>query len=50
MSFATHVESLPVGARKMRLAPLDSGIRGGSAVFAYYPQKEWLSTSAFLEH
>jgi len=25
-------------------------IRGGSAVFAYYPEKSWLTTSAFLPH
>jgi hypothetical protein len=25
-------------------------IRGGSAIFAYYPQTTWLSTSAFLPH
>jgi hypothetical protein len=25
-------------------------VRGGSAVFAYYPEKSWLSTSAFLRH
>ena len=25
-------------------------IRGGSAVFAYYPDKSWLSSSAFLGH
>jgi L,D-transpeptidase-like protein len=25
-------------------------IRGGSAVFAYYPEKSWLTTSAFLKH
>jgi hypothetical protein len=25
-------------------------IRGGSAVFAYYPEKSWLATSAFLPH
>jgi hypothetical protein len=25
-------------------------IRGGSAVFAYYPEKSWLTTSAFLTH
>src|SRR5437763_2550781 len=25
-------------------------IRGGTAVFAYYPQKRWLTTSAFLSH
>jgi hypothetical protein len=25
-------------------------IRGGSAVFAYYPDKSWLTTSAFLPH
>ena len=25
-------------------------IRGGSAVFAYYPEKSWLTTSAFLSH
>jgi hypothetical protein len=24
-------------------------IRGGSPVFAYYPDKTWLSTSAFLK-
>jgi hypothetical protein len=24
-------------------------IRGGSPVFAYYPDKNWLSTSAFLK-
>lgn len=30
-------------ARKM----IDT-LRGGSAVFAYYPEKSWLSTSAFL--
>jgi hypothetical protein len=25
-------------------------IRGGSAVFAYYPEKRWLNTSAFVTH
>jgi hypothetical protein len=25
-------------------------IRGGSAVFAYYPDKRWLTTSAYLTH
>jgi hypothetical protein len=25
-------------------------IRGGSAIFAYYPQESWLATSAFLPH
>jgi len=25
-------------------------IRGGSAVFAYYPEKRWLKTSAFVTH
>ena len=25
-------------------------IRGGSAVFAYYPEKSWLTSSAFLPH
>jgi hypothetical protein len=25
-------------------------IRGGSAVFAYYPEKHWLTASAFLAH
>ena len=23
---------------------------GGSAVFAYYPEKQWLESSAFLSH
>ena len=25
-------------------------IRGGSAIFAYYPEKSWLETSLFLQH
>ncbi len=25
-------------------------IQGGSAIFAYYPEQHWLSTSAFLSH
>jgi len=25
-------------------------IRGGSAIFAYYPEKDWLTKSAFLAH
>jgi len=25
-------------------------IRGGSAIFAYYPEKRWLTSSAFLAH
>jgi hypothetical protein len=25
-------------------------IRGGSAIFAYYPQQEWLTKSAFVHH
>ena len=25
-------------------------IRGGSAIFAYYPEKHWLTSSAFLSH
>jgi L,D-transpeptidase-like protein len=25
-------------------------VRGGSPIFAYYPEKTWLSTSAFLPH
>ena len=25
-------------------------VRGGSAVFAYYPEKSWLATSAFFHH
>jgi hypothetical protein len=25
-------------------------VRGGSAVFAYYPEKTWLATSAFINH
>ena len=25
-------------------------VRGGSAIFAYYPDKDWLSRSAFLPH
>ena len=25
-------------------------IRGGSAIFAYYPEKDWLTNSAFVHH
>jgi hypothetical protein len=36
--------AIPVGAAKKII----DTIRGGSAVFAYYPEKRWLVSSAFL--
>jgi hypothetical protein len=36
--------AIPVGAAKKVI----DTIRGGSAVFAYYPEKRWLTASAFL--
>ena len=36
--------AIPVGAAKRII----DTIRGGSAVFAYYPEKRWLVSSAFL--
>ena len=28
--------------------PTDMAVRGGSAVFAYYPEKSWLASSKFF--
>ena len=36
--------AIPVGAAHKII----DTIRGGSAVFAYYPEKRWLVSSAFL--
>ncbi len=38
--------AIPVGAAKQII----DTIRGGTAVFAYYPEKRWLTASAFLGH
>jgi len=35
--------------RKSVARPMINTLRGGSAIFAYYPEKKWLTTSAFLQ-